>query len=117
MAILTSNEKRSTIHKSLRPSEIAKEEKLIAKVMEVFETEYLNPFREDLKDEGLMNISSGEAVSETTLDILNLPKVGREMADKFLKERARNNSKDVNDEDDEKAQLAANAASPPSKPI
>ena len=32
------------------------------------------------------------------------------------KSDARNNSKDINDEDDEKAQLAADAASPPSKP-
>jgi len=79
--------KENKTYKCLRPHEISKEDKMVTKVVEVLQEEYLNPFSPLLGDE-LINISSGVPVADETADqILNLETKGKEQARAFLQDR------------------------------
>ena len=75
----TSVGKISKIHKSLRPSEILKDEKLITRVIDVSQYEYINSFSPIHEDDLLVNVSSGVPVGDSTHDILNIEKMEKNL--------------------------------------
>ena len=79
---------KSEMYKALRPSQILTSEKMVTKVIEVLQEEYINPFSV-LVDEGqLYNLSSGVPVSIDLADeILETRNKGIEIAEKFTTER------------------------------
>ena len=85
------------IYKPLRKSEIAKEEKKISDVMYVLQDEYLNPFSPRLEQDMLLNLSSGVPAQGNVDDLLGIWKNGKDLADRFTKERLVSKEKSFND--------------------
>lgn len=79
--------RRDEGYKALRPNEIKKEEKLITKVMDVFQNEYLNPFSPLLETNELVNLSLGVPVGDVADDIINIWSSGKEKSELFVQER------------------------------
>ena len=59
---------KSEMYKALRPSQILTSEKMVTKVIEVLQEEYINPFSVLVDKEQLYNLSSGVPVSADLAD-------------------------------------------------
>ena len=66
-------------------------------MINVLESEYLNPFGINLDGEDLLNLSSGQAFQGDTDDLLNIWHKGKELYDQFLQQRIRSNEKNFHD--------------------
>ena len=79
---------KSEMYKALRPSQILTSEKMVTKVIEVLQEEYINPFSLLVDKEQLYNLSSGVPVSADLADeILNTRSIGMDISEKFTTER------------------------------
>lgn len=85
---MTGLDDSNTSYKSLRPSQILKSGQNVKKVVEILESEYVNPFAIDIDKEKLFNLNSGVAVNnEFTDGILGTFKIGKSLAEIFTDER------------------------------
>lgn len=75
-------------YKSLRSTQIMKEEKRINDVINVLENEYINPLLlPNLNPDHLINLSSGVPLESGGDELLNISRTGEDLAKKFQKER------------------------------
>ena len=75
--------KTSEVYKPLRESEIKKSEHIVSSIINVLETECLNPFSPLLDEDKLYNISSGVYKEEGVDELLAVYEVGKSMANEF----------------------------------
>ena len=76
------------IYKPVRPSQIAKSEDLVNRVVNVLTDDYINPFGINIEKDSLVSLSSGMAVSEDISEyLLSLPDFGKEQSSNFIKSR------------------------------
>ena len=59
-----------TMYKHLRPTQILISEKRVQKIQEVLETEYINPFRQNIDTSKLINLSSGFSLDDENADAI-----------------------------------------------
>ena len=79
---------KSQLYKAFRPSQIVGSEKMVQRVMDVLQEEYMNPFSVLLDENQLYNLSSGVPVeSDLTEKILAVESTGTEIAKTFATER------------------------------
>lgn len=78
---------RSGIHRELEKAEIAKSEDAVQRVMQTFTSCFMNPWCVPDKSR-LYNIASGAPVTpEVEVDVLRADALGKEMKNRFIKER------------------------------
>ena len=83
---------KNELYKALRPSQILTSEKLVTRVIEVLEEEYLNPFSVLIDEDQLYNLSSGVPVESDLADeILETQNKGIKLADMFATKRLTTN--------------------------
>ena len=81
---LAGTSKEETIYKQLRPAQILLSESLVAKVMDVLQSEYVHPFDPDIDNTKLFHLSSGIPVSDDTADgILSTLEMGSTLYEQF----------------------------------
>ena len=84
MAGVTSS---ADIYKALRPSQIIKSEDKVSRLVQILESDYINPFSVTLEAIKLFNLSSGVAVEDDLADkILNIIDIGKSLAETFRNE-------------------------------
>lgn len=78
---------RGGMHRELEKAEIAKSEAAVQQAMMAFTSCFMNPWRVPDKTR-LYNIASGAPVSpEVEVDVLRADALGKELKEKFIKER------------------------------
>ena len=76
---------RAAIHLDLTPSRIKKDEYAVQALLDLLENNWTNPFAEG--QTGLLNITTGAAVSAVARDLLSGQKKGEETRQKFQESR------------------------------
>jgi hypothetical protein len=85
---MTGLEETGGTYKSLRPTQILNSEKMISKVIDVIENEYINPFGSNIEKGKLINISSGTSLEESiAIEIVTQMQKGGNLAETFNQER------------------------------
>ena len=77
----------SNCYKPLRKMEISRSEQCVQKVIDVLESEYLNPFSVNLDNDKLYNLSSGIPKVDRVEELLQIWQNGKSRAEEFLQQR------------------------------